>query len=194
MGDKNLGTLKAKTTVVASIAALVKDRPEKSLPDGLIALVNATHIDGRYLEKEKHSMEFKKKKMKKKLYRQQALDEKEKKGKPEKGTLEMKRKIKEEKAKQKMRVREEVNKEFAEGEALLSKKELVRGNSAVLQELFYIYFKILAERVNSKFLRDCLEGVLAFAHLITIDLVEGLIARLDAAALHMRDLWRQHKE
>lgn len=61
----------------------------------------------------------------------------------EKGSLEMKRLKKEEKLREKMKVKEEVAKEFAEGESIIKNKELVRHNSNTLQELFYIYFKIL---------------------------------------------------
>ena len=67
-----------------------------------------------------------------------------------------------------MKVKEEVEKEFAEGESIIKNKELVRHNSNTLQELFYIYFKILVERMNSIFLKDCLDGVLKFVHLINI--------------------------
>lgn len=45
----------------------------------------------------------------------------------------MKARLKEEKARQKLKIKEEVNKEFAEGDAILSNKELVRNNSALLQ-------------------------------------------------------------
>lgn len=69
---------------------------------------------------------------------------------------------------EKIRVKEEVQKEFAEGEAIIKNKEFVRANSNILQELFYIYFKILVERVNSIFLRDVLDGTLKFVHLINI--------------------------
>ena len=31
------------------------------------------------------------------------------------------------------------------------------------------------ERINSKFLRDCLDGILSFAHLINIDLISSMI-------------------
>lgn len=77
-----------------------------------------------------------------------------------------------------MKVKEEVEKEFAEGQATLKKKELVKFNSLVLQEIYYIYFKILVERPNSKYLPDVLEGMLTYAHLINIDLTSALINHL----------------
>jgi hypothetical protein len=165
LADRNMATCKAKTRILIDIAALVKNRPENTLPDGLIKVINSTHIDSRYLEKEVESIKFHKKKMTKKLYRQQAAEkkkegEKYREQKAEKGsgtgTLEMKAKIKKDKTKQKMKVKEEVDKEFAEGQATLKKKDVVKSNSALLQEIYYIYFKLLTERPNSKFLPDVL--------------------------------------
>jgi len=48
--------------------------------------------------------------------------------------------------------------------------------------MFYIYFKILVEQTNSKFLKDCLDGILNFAHLINIDLIVAMIEHLNRAA------------
>lgn len=45
----------------------------------------------------------------------------------------------------------------------------------ILQELFYIYFKVLVERLDSKFLSDALDGILKFAHFINIDLISSMI-------------------
>lgn len=86
-----------------------------------------------------------------------------------------------------------MEKEFAEGQATLKKKDIVKSNSEVLQEIYYIYFKILVERPNSKFLADVLEGVLTFSHLINIDLTSTLIAYLDSATQHHRQLWLQSR-
>jgi len=105
----------------------------------------------------------------------------------------MKAKIKKDKAKQKLKVKDEVEKEFAEGQAILKKKEVVKANSALLQELYYIYFKILTEQPNSKFLADVLEGVLTHAHLINIDLTHALIAHLDTAHHFHRSIWQKNR-
>ena len=83
-----------------------------------------------------------------------------------------------------------MNKEFAEGEATISNKQLTKGNSAILQEIFYIYFKILVEKTDSKFMRDCLSGTLSYAHLISIDLIANLITYLDVTAQRLRELWQ----
>ena len=50
------------------------------------------------------------------------------------------------------------------------------------QEIFYVYFKILVEKINCKFLKDTLDGILTFAHLINIDLISSMIAHLNTAA------------
>ena len=111
----------------------------------------------------------------------------------EKGTLQMKTKIKKQKHTQKLKIKEEVNKEFAEGLATVSKRQLVKGNSDILKEIFYIYFKILVERSNSKYLQDVLEGVLGYAHLINIDLTSTLISHLHAANDAYRNNWLLHR-
>jgi hypothetical protein len=81
-----------------------------------------------------------------------------------------------------MKIKEEIDKEFAEGEAIISNKEIVRNNSTILQELFYVYFKVLVERLDSKFVKDVLDGILKFAHFINIDLISAMLEHLDRAA------------
>jgi hypothetical protein len=61
----------------------------------------------------------------------------------------------------------------------------------ILQELFYIYFKILVEQIGSKFLKDALDGILTFAHLINIDLISSMIEHLNGAAKIFRDIWKK---
>lgn len=195
LADKNVSTFKAKARIIAELAALVKTRPESALPNDLIRMVNSTFVDFRYLEKEEDSLKFRKKQLTKKLYKKQA-QEKRKEGEKrelERGTLELKSKLKKEKVQQKTKVREEVEKEFSEGNATHKKREVMKANSAVLQEIYYIYFKIMVERPNSKYLPDVLEGILTFAHLINIDLTSTLIAHLDAASSHYRNIWLQSK-
>lgn len=102
----------------------------------------------------------------------------------------MKRKKKMDKMVEKLRVKEEVNKEFAEGNAVIENKELVRHNSNILQELFYIYFKVLVERINSIFLKDCLDGILKYVHLINIELTQSLIEHIHASAGVFREYWK----
>jgi hypothetical protein len=65
-------------------------------------------------------------------------------------------------------VKEEVDKEFAEAEVTLKKKEIVKHNSSILQELFYLYFKMIVERTHVSLLKDVFDGILKFAHFINI--------------------------
>lgn len=62
----------------------------------------------------------------------------------------------------------------------------------ILQELFYVYFKVLVEQIGSKFLRDALSGILAFAHLINIDLISSMIEHLNGAAKIFREIWKKN--
>lgn len=71
LSDKNIATLKIKSKIISGIAALLKEKPENSLPDDLIKIVNSTHINTDYLNKDAEVLKFKKKKLSKKLYRQQ---------------------------------------------------------------------------------------------------------------------------
>lgn len=61
----------------------------------------------------------------------------------------------------------------------------------ILQELFYVYFKVLVERLDSKFLSDALDGILKFAHFINIDLISSMIEHLDRAAKIFREVWKK---
>lgn len=104
LSDKNIATLKIKSKIINAIAGLLKDKPESYLPDDLIKIVNATHINTNYLDKDSQALNFKKKKMTKRLYKEKEMEkrkemEKKRDAKAEKnergGTLEMKKKIKE---------------------------------------------------------------------------------------------------
>lgn len=76
LADKNMSTFKAKAKLLSDIAALIKSKSEQALPNGLIKMVNGTFIDSRYLEKDVEALKFQKKKLSKKLYRQQAAEKK----------------------------------------------------------------------------------------------------------------------
>lgn len=71
LADKNIATLSAKAKIVNGIAALLKEKTQQQLPNDLVKIVNSTHIDSRYLEKDREVLNFKKKKLTKKLYREQ---------------------------------------------------------------------------------------------------------------------------
>ena len=51
----------------------------------------------------------------------------------------------------------------------------------------------MAERPNSKFIPDVLEGILCFAHLINIDLTQAVISHLDTAHHYHRTLWLSNR-
>lgn len=70
-------------------------------------------------------------------------------------------------------------------------KKITRINSELLQELFYIYFKVLLKRNYSQFLRDCLDGMLKFGHLINTSLIKSLIENLGQSTDSFRKLWQQ---
>ena len=48
---------------------------------------------------------------------------------------------------------------------------------------------MLVEKIDSKFLRDTLSGILNFAHLINIDLITSMIEHLNSASKIFRDIW-----
>lgn len=47
--------------------------------------------------------------------------------------------------------------------------------------------------MNSIFLKDALDGILKFVHLINIDLTQSLIEHIDVSANIFRDLWKVNK-
>ena len=68
----------------------------------------------------------------------------------------------------------------------------MRNNSSILQELFYVYFKVLVEKLDSKFMKDVLDGILKFAHYINIDLISAMLEHLDRAAKIFREVWKSN--
>lgn len=76
LADKNISTFKAKAKLLSDIAGLFKQKTEKVLPDRLVKIINRTYIDARYLTKDLEALKFQKKRMSKRLYRQQAAEKK----------------------------------------------------------------------------------------------------------------------
>lgn len=76
----------------------------------MVKILNSTKIDSRYLERDRDALDFKKKKLKQKLYRQDAYEKKleKEKGKDENDKLAQKRKKREEKMKIRMKIKDEV--------------------------------------------------------------------------------------
>jgi hypothetical protein len=79
LADKNMATLSVKARIINGIATLLKEKSENQLPHDLIKIVNATFIDSRYLTKDRDVLKFKKKKLTKKLYREQEIEKKKEK-------------------------------------------------------------------------------------------------------------------
>ena len=105
--------------------------------------------------------------------------------------MQLKRERKANRKLQKELVRREVDKDFAEGELRVDHRKMVRLNSEILQEMFYIYFKILLKRSYSMFLKDSLDGMLKFSHLINTGLIKSLIENLSSSATSFRKLWQK---
>ena len=70
LSDKNIAMLETKAKLIGLIGNMIREKPENQLPQDLIKIVNSTYIDPKYLDKNKQSFEFQKKKFKKKLYRE----------------------------------------------------------------------------------------------------------------------------
>ena len=102
LSNKNVAMLKIKSKIINGIAVMIKEKGQGQLPDNLVKIVNTTYIDTRYLEKDQQVLKFKKKKLTKKMYRQQEMDKKKDREarkereseKAEKGGLKFKAKIK----------------------------------------------------------------------------------------------------
>ena len=75
--DKNNAILSIKLKIIAGIAKIVKTESyEKRLPADMIKIINSTYIDSRYLKKDQESLTYRKKQLKKKLYKEEAFEKK----------------------------------------------------------------------------------------------------------------------
>ena len=75
--DKNIAMISSKARIITAIGKLiVNSENEKTLPEDLIKVLNKTHIDTNYLKKDADSFEYKKKQVKKRLYKEKAFEEK----------------------------------------------------------------------------------------------------------------------
>jgi hypothetical protein len=91
-----VATVSVKVRIINGVAQLIKKQEDKDLPNDLIKILNSTYIDSRYLERDQNSLTFKKKKVKQRMYKQEAFDKKaeKEKGKEEDDKLAQKRKKK----------------------------------------------------------------------------------------------------
>lgn len=78
--DKNIAMIGAKAKIIGGIAKIIKsEQYEKRLPADIIKILNCTYVDTRYLKKDQDTLNYKKKQLKKRLYREEALENKKEK-------------------------------------------------------------------------------------------------------------------
>ncbi|KAG1455082.1 hypothetical protein G6F46_008301 [Rhizopus delemar] len=82
------------------------------------------------------------------------------------------------KAKKALKETKEIEKEFREAEAVVSKEEKEKNHSETLKLIFAFYFRILKKQTTSPLLPAVLEGLSKFAHLISIDFFDDLLNAL----------------
>ena len=72
--EKNIAMIGIKAKIINGISKIIKEEEnEKRLPIDIIKILNSTFIDSRYLKKDQESFNYRKKQLKKKLYKQEAL-------------------------------------------------------------------------------------------------------------------------
>ncbi|CAO3658502.1 unnamed protein product [Rhizopus microsporus] len=79
------------------------------------------------------------------------------------------------KAKKALKETKEIEKEFREAEAVVSKEEKEKNHSETLKLIFAFYFRILKKQATSPLLPAVLEGLSMFAHLINVDMFDDLL-------------------
>ncbi|KAI7866584.1 nucleolar complex-associated protein-domain-containing protein [Spinellus fusiger] len=79
------------------------------------------------------------------------------------------------KAKKARKETREIEKEFQEAEAVVSKEEKDKNHTETLKLVFTFYFRILKKQTTSPLLPAVLEGLAKFAHLINVDFFDDLL-------------------
>lgn len=75
--DKNIAMISSKARIISAVGKhIVNNENEKALPEDLIKILNKTHIDTNYLKKDMDSFEYRKKQVKKRLYKEKAFEDK----------------------------------------------------------------------------------------------------------------------
>ncbi|KAI9334191.1 nucleolar complex-associated protein-domain-containing protein [Pilaira anomala] len=82
------------------------------------------------------------------------------------------------KARKTLKETREIEKEFQEAEAVVSKEEKERNHTETLKLIFAFYFRILKKQTSSPLLPAVLEGLSRFAHLISVDFFDDLLNAL----------------
>ncbi|KAI8979226.1 nucleolar complex-associated protein-domain-containing protein [Mycotypha africana] len=91
------------------------------------------------------------------------------------------------KARKTLKETKEIEKEFQEAEAVVSKEEKDKNHTETLKLIFALYFRILKKQTSSPLLPAVLEGLSKFAHLISIDFFDDLLAALRDVMLTFED-------
>ncbi|KAI8636491.1 CBF/Mak21 family-domain-containing protein [Parasitella parasitica] len=82
------------------------------------------------------------------------------------------------KARKTLKETREIEKEFQEAEAVVSKEEKEKNHTETLKLIFTFYFRILKKQSSSPLLPAVLEGLSRFAHLISVDFFDDLLNAL----------------
>ncbi|KAI9473913.1 MAG: CBF/Mak21 family-domain-containing protein [Benjaminiella poitrasii] len=82
------------------------------------------------------------------------------------------------KARKTLKETKEIEKEFQEAEAVVSKEEKEKNHTETLKLMFAFYFRILKKQTSSPLLPAVLEGLSLFAHLISVDFFDDLLNAL----------------
>ncbi|KAI8360696.1 CBF/Mak21 family-domain-containing protein [Choanephora cucurbitarum] len=82
------------------------------------------------------------------------------------------------KAKKALKETKEIEKEFQEAEAIVSKEEKEKNHTETLKLIFAFYFRVLKKQTSSPLLPAVLEGLSRFAHLINVDFFDDLLNAL----------------
>ncbi|KAF7728904.1 hypothetical protein EC973_005299 [Apophysomyces ossiformis] len=82
------------------------------------------------------------------------------------------------KARKALKETKQIEKEFQEAEAVVSKEEKDKNHTETLKLLFAFYFRILKKQSDSPLLPAVLQGLAKFAHLINVDFFNDLLEGL----------------
>ncbi|KAI9492352.1 nucleolar complex-associated protein-domain-containing protein [Zychaea mexicana] len=82
------------------------------------------------------------------------------------------------KARKALKETKEIEKEFKEAEAVVSKEEKEKNHTETLKQMFAFYFRILKKQSMSPLLPAVLQGLAKFAHLISVDFFDDLLNAL----------------
>ncbi|KAI8138282.1 nucleolar complex-associated protein-domain-containing protein [Fennellomyces sp. T-0311] len=82
------------------------------------------------------------------------------------------------KARKALKETKEIEKEFKEAEAVVSKEEKEKTHTETLKLMFAFYFRILKKQATSPLLPAVLQGLAKFAHLISVDFFDDLLNAL----------------